>query len=1849
MDLETLQVIFDINTERLQPKLDAIQSKFSGVFGKLKGVTSKGSKDAEDNMDISEGQQKMLDQIQQMNERVKGAMDKFEGILNDGSGKGARALTGNIGRMKSKTIKDVDTVVAEINSKMESARAAEERMMNLKGLRRDALDVGDGKQASRINEQAASAEARMTRYQNQAKALAQELKAEMNGIPSELTRIAHGMDENEGKIESIRRKIKGLEIAKQEAMKYDPAEGFNAEPTIETDQSRGISERIQQEQAKMRKLIDTSDDLNVQYGRLEDRSGELKHAMGGLDTELGEGTKRTRTLRESFAELSSKLTSTTSRIRSVMNALGRVTGLSRLSRSFKQLHNDSGGLLSRLTQIGSRGSRSMNKLSRGSRHAQSSLKELKQGLRSLPAQFIVWGIGFEALQKFSQGLLNAAKSDRQFSNSLNQVKANLMTAFYPLYQAIIPWLDSFMNTLAKATGWLAQFSAALFGMSNGAARSGAANLYKQTKAMGDSSTATSKATKALQKQNAAITAHNRSMQQAVQKENQAIQKRNAARRQALQEQNARIRSANEKRKAAVEEANEKIKASNKRVAAAVKKQNEAQKKRIAELKKKYQDYKNSLMGFDEINTLDLSKDIPDYTPKTAKQQALKKYTPTPTKDTSFTPEATKSYTPETTKSADDLGYVPDGVDDALKQNMAAFAGASEAAKRFKQILAELFKPIKEAWSREGKGVIDAFKYALRELERLIGDVGRSFMKVWDSRTGVRAITDVLKLLQTVLRIIGDIAKAFAQAWEDHGAGTKAIRSIFDALDAVLKVLNEVGKSFRKAWNDGAGERIAAHLLKLFTDLNKLITGLANSFRKAWTEGNTGTKLFSAWLGAFDKIVKFADELVVSFRKAWDEAGLGTKIFNNILNIIKDVSKVIGNLASGLDKAWKSGKTGQSIFHIILGTINDILSHIKDMADATVTWSKKLDFRPLLTSIKTLFGSIRGLNKTVWDALDWGYKNVLLPLAKFTITKALPSFFKLLAAAIKVVNSVLKALAPLGKALFNTFLKPIASFTGGSGIGAINGIAKALNGLANWINKHQKAVQAFATVLAGLFVFKVSTDAFSKGTKLVVDLLANAKSLNEYKNVLKDFFKGITGIKDLQSGVAGIQTLKRLMSAKWSGFATDITSIWKAMKSWSIWGKLAAEAETLLNAAVVAAPYVLLVAAIAAVVAGFVELYKHNKKFRTFVNNIYKAVTKWLGNALTWIKKNWAKIALFIINPVGGIASWFFKDTKTGKAIVKWGKARLKDAVNWAKGIGKGIHDKVKAGKKWAQKAGTKVGSWVNSFRKKATKVQHEWAVGIGNTVHDGVDGAKKLAKKAGTKIGDWVNGFRTKASKTIKSWAKGLGSKVHSGIAGAKSLATKAGTKLGGWVNGFRSKASKTVSKWAKGLGKVTHKGIDGAKSLAKKAGEKLGTWIRAFQSPTAKKIGKWAGSIGGKIATGLKSGVSSISKAAASIANAIVGTIGKAVNGVITGLKWILNHVGASGMAGGMSYWSVPKFAKGGYHRGGLAMVNDELDGNYRESYQLPNGKQGIFPAIRNLMVNLPSGTKIKSARDTVKSIPHYKSGIGNFNFNIPKINIPKFNFDLSGLDDLGSGISNVVSSVAGIVGSVWDDVKNPLKVIQTIADRYVGFGSLEGPGLAIAKGGVDKTEKGAVSTIKNALEDFAKKETAKQKKSKSSSSGSLFGDFDFSSLDHLFDGFRDGGFVNKAGLYNLSEGDTPEVVLPLGQPQRAMDLIRQAVKYMRMDGVTMPKAMTSTGSLPTIISPNDNNGSVRGDGISGMQQAIVNAVTLAMSNQSTPQAADNQPIEVTVKLGDETLGKHAINGINQVTQRVGHNPIKF
>lgn len=1863
---------------------------------------------------------------------------------------------------------EMDDLIDTINSKMAQAKHAQRQIQELT-MRKNALGNSDNDKikAYKFDTQIQDAQVKMKRYQTQAENLARSMRDEFNEIPSALKKISDAMERNEMAINEQRKSVGALKERYDALVKS--SNGRN------TKSVSNVAREYNKQSAELDRLIARQDKLAKSYSYVEERGKGLDSALSKISTDLGNESTKVNNLGNSFKKLRS--------------------GLSGARQSISNFN---------------RGLSSMNSSSRAVSRTNEGLNRLRFTLRMLASQIVVFTLMYQGIMMMAKGFGMALKTNTEFSRSLNNIKVNMMTAFYPIYSVALPAINALMHALEKVTGWIAQFTSALTGMSLSASRSGANGLYSQIKAMNDTGSASKKASDSVKKAQ---------QQQA----------------KAVQEANRQIAEANKQGAAAVAEQNAKIKEANKQA-----------REEFEATKKANEDLKQSLMGFDELNVLsqDDNKDNSKF-----QEQPLEKFTP-----------QEKQSAPD----SDDYDLGGDGGvasdPDALNFATAplnAFQSAIDFANKLKKVLGELFDPMKEAWDAKGQVAIDATKYAWKELERVASDIGKSFMKVWTNGTGKETAENLIQLYADLLNIIGDIGRAFAQAWEKGDAGTKLIQSQFDALNAVLRLIHDIATSFRNAFNSGVGESIFSNLIRLGTNLNKIVENIAVQF----------------------------------------------------------------------DKAWKHGDVGTSIFKTLLGMVNDIVKVLADMAGYTAKWAKTLDFTPLLKSIDNLLKAIRPVTKDVWDGLAWAYEHVLLPLGKFTISKLLPDFFNLLAAALKVVHSVITAAKPLLSWLYKDFIVPIAKVAGFAITGALKLLTAALEGLSSWIDKHQKATEAITATLGTLFGLKVAAGVI-KSIKDFADVLG-ATALVKFDNLKEGYSKMSSIVKLSWNGVktgagylknmasitwekisAGASVLKDIASMSWNKVkngASAIKNVASNMLTWVKNSKLVTAAQAALNLVLDANPIVLIVAAIAALVAGLVLLYKHNEKFREFVNGIAKHISEGLGKAWKWCKEEWGKIGSFIkhpiestkdyfekdgtfgnkalkffsktkdnvseflkkhwsdikpamLSPVLGVITWFLKDTTMGKSITKWAKDLPGKASDWSKSVGSKIDKNITKAKKTITKAGANVGKWFSGFISDTNKTVQKWAGGIGSKVNSAVDKGKKLATKAGEKVGEWTTDFRDDADKTIKKWSSDIGSKVNDAIDNGKKFAQKAGDKIHEWTTDFRESANKTFRNWAGKIGDVVNGGTDNSKQGANNAGEKIhtwttdfrdranqtfrdwasrigdhvnsgsdnsrnnstnagnkisswvrsfyntannsfrswasnigghvnsgvnnaswtirnagnniGRWIREHQPGTLSAIGSWASGIGGKIADNILGGKWHITSAMNTIKHAIVDPVKSAVNSVGKGVNYVLNKVGASTMSWGWSY------ANGtDYHPGGPAIVNDQPGDVYRESYQLPDGRQGIFPAVRNLPVMLPKGTKVKKASDTASElfdkfsalmpVKKYAGGIGSFDLDLSGLSNLNFNLDLSDLGKLdfsnlfsgidfsglnfnfdfgnlfsgwGNWFGNIWSGVTDALDEILDDITHPGKLIDYIFNKFVPDDSSVTAGARrILDGTKQREKKGMFDWAKKLLQQFGGSEkqngpgvegwrsalkkalrknglptnatyvNAWLRQIATESGGNehaiggndgladgnatgllqtkpgTFNSYAFPGHHNIMKGYDNmlaainyaknrygatgmlsvighghgyelGGLIDRDGMYRIGEGNKPEMVIPLTNVPRAVELMSQAVDFMNSNfghGLQMPDKLTRTLSFSDSFNRRDNNQggfSNQGFGLNNLGPLLVNALVQAMQMTGTNQNQQtNQPLEVVLQVDSDKLGAAAIRGINSVNQKNGRNMLNL
>lgn len=316
-------------------------------------------------------------------------------------------------------------------------------------------------------------------------------------------------------------------------------------------------------------------------------------------------------------------------------------------------------------------------------------------------------------------------------------------------------------------------------------------------------------------------------------------------------------------------------------------------------------------------------------------------------------------------------------------------------------------------------------------------------------------------------------------------------------------------------------------------------------------------------------------------------------------------------------------------------------------------------------------------------------------------KQIVGFFQALWSSIKIIGSIGVGFFKGLISGLGAVVKPLAKMTGHSK--AVKGLSGALGELS----KHKKGLQIVGKVLAGIFI-----------TSKVLKFASAISKVGEGMGLLKKSY-------------TPLQLLGRGLNLVKSGFVK-------------------------LTAVMVANPFVALAAAVIGVSIALVALYKHNKKFRKFVNGIAKAVSNFTKKALKGIKK-------FFSNMKKSFSSF-------GKSFKKAWNNTWKSVNKFFSNIFNGIH---KIFESWAKA----ISKYWNSF--------------------------SKLFKKAWNSYWDFIHDFYAgifkKVAKVFKSWTSAI-SKTWTGF---KSWFGKKWENMWDGVHdffhGITKKLSKTFSNWTSG------------------------------------------------------------------------------------------------------------------------------------------------------------------------------------------------------------------------------------------------------------------------------------------------------------------------------------------------------------------------------------------------------------------------------------------------------------------
>lgn len=487
---------------------------------------------------------------------------------------------------------------------------------------------------------------------------------------------------------------------------------------------------------------------------------------------------------------------------------------------------------------------------------------------------------------------------------------------------------------------------------------------------------------------------------------------------------------------------------------------------------------------------------------------------------------------------------------------------------------------------------------------------------------------------------------------------------------------------------------------------------------------------------------------------------------------------------------------------------------------------------------------------------------------------------------------------------------------------------------------------------------------------------------------------VTSLSKALGGIAehktAIKTVGSLFAAYFVGskVASGVIKVAKAIQmlknstvAMTVAQKASAVAQKAWNLAMASNPIGLIAVAVAGAITALVLLYKHNKKFKAFVDGMFNAakkafdkifkVTKEIfGKIIDFFKKDWKQVLLFIANPIAGAFALIYKHNKKFKAFVDGIVKNIKDM---AKGVAKHMTNLKK--------------DWSNKW-----------------------DNVKKFASKT------W-EGIKGNASEAMIALGKDI-DKHHKGI-------------NKNWFDGWENSKKFLSKKWDE-IGALTQEKF--GVNITKLITDAL-TNIAKFFKDTWDNVKKGFG----EMWDGMKKLAGDGINAVIALPNAGIDGINKLISD-FGGSKEAISKIPKVKFAGGTGMFSS---YRNPITKPTLATLNDGYDSpetNNQEMVILPNGKS-FLPQGRNVEYLLPAGSEVINASELAMLMGVERGAFAKGTGFWSKIWDTATNVAGSVWDTMKNGVDKFMKMIEFVTDVVKDPVGSLAKKFSPNADKLAGM----------------------------------------------------------------------------------------------------------------------------------------------------------------------------------------------------------------
>lgn len=208
---------------------------------------------------------------------------------------------------------------------------------------------------------------------------------------------------------------------------------------------------------------------------------------------------------------------------------------------------------------------------------------------------------------------------------------------------------------------------------------------------------------------------------------------------------------------------------------------------------------------------------------------------------------------------------------------------------------------------------------------------------------------------------------------------------------------------------------------------------------------------------------------------------------------------LNKVGGGSSKSTKGGATDPNLVNSLLTeAVNYNMGEVKEKTKETNGFLDKMigKYPNLSKSMTGLWDSLKGIAGISWDYIKIFWDSFLKPVSEYATKNTIPAFLDVIKGVIAVIAAFLKANKSNFEWLLDNILTPLAKILGTVLTAALKILAKLLESVAGWMEKHPKAVEALTIALLSLFgafkLVKIGAKVIDKFKDLIIIVTLSQK-------------------------------------------------------------------------------------------------------------------------------------------------------------------------------------------------------------------------------------------------------------------------------------------------------------------------------------------------------------------------------------------------------------------------------------------------------------------------------------------------------------------------------------------------------------------------------------------------------------------------------------------------------------------------------------------------------------------------------------------------------------------------------------